>query len=74
MLEIKSTAGSSNLLRGTIKIIIQCKPASGGALAKFIFQPSTFFKKSGLIGYHGVVTVTELDFGPRVLLTTAAIE
>ena len=36
---------------------------------------STFnvFEKSWLMVYYGVVTVTEADFGPRVLLTTAAI-
>lgn len=27
-----------------------------------------------MMSYYGVVTVTELDFGPSVLLTTAAIE
>jgi hypothetical protein len=34
---------------------------------------STFFEKTWLISYRGVVTVTELDFGPRTVLTTAAI-
>ena len=55
------------------EIIIQSKTASDAAPTKFIFQPSTFFEKSWLMGYRGVVTVTQLDFGPRVLLTTAAI-
>jgi len=38
-----------------------------------LYQPSTFFQKSWLTFYCGVVTVTELDFGPRTVLTTAAI-
>jgi hypothetical protein len=46
--------------------------ASDVALTRFIFQSSTFFEEPRLKGY-GVVTVTELDFGPRTLLTTAAI-
>jgi len=55
------------------EIIIRCKTASDGAHTKFIFQLSTFFEKSWLMDYHGVVTVIEADFGPRTLLTTAAI-
>ena len=37
---------------------------------------STFnvLEKSWLMNYYGVVTVTELDFGPRTLLTTTATE
>jgi len=70
----KSTAGSSNLLTGTMKFIIRCNTASDVVPTKFIFQPSSFFEKSWLMSYCGVVTVTELDFGPRTLLTTAAIE
>lgn len=69
----KSTAESSNLLSGTNEIIIRSTTASDRAPTKFIFQLSTFFEKSVLMGYRCVVTVSEFDFGPRELLTTAAI-
>ena len=39
---------------------------------EYIFQRSTVFEKSRLIGYRGVLTVTGADFGPRTLLTTGA--
>ena len=68
----KNTAGSNKLLRGMIKSLFDAN-VSGGVHTKFLFQPSTFFEKSWLMDYRGVVTVIEADFGPRVLLTTAAI-
>ena len=68
----KNTAGSSKLLRGTIKYCSIQKTASAGVPTKFIFQPSTIFEKQWLMGYRGVVTVTATDFGPRTVLTTAA--
>lgn len=72
MLEIKVPLEVASSPR-YCEIIIRCKTASDGARTKFIFQPSTFFEESWLMGYRGVVTFTELDFGPRVPLTTAAI-
>jgi len=67
----KSTAGGNN--PRYYEMIIRCKTTSDGSPTKFIFQPSMFLEISWLMNYYGVVTVTELDFGPRVLFTTAAI-
>ena len=38
------------------------------------FSTFNVFEKSWLMNYYGVVTVTELDFGPRTLFTTTATE
>ena len=73
----KNTAGSSNLLRGTMKSLFDAKTAS--QTLHQLVRPrnyiSTFnvFEKSWLMSYRCVVTVTQLDFGPRLPLTTAAI-
>ena len=72
MMEIKVLVAVGSFPRYD-KIIMRCKTASDGTPASFIFQLSTFFEKSWLMDYRGVVTVSELDFGPRELLTTAAI-
>ncbi len=69
----KSTAGSSDLLSRTIKSLFDANCIRRCAHETYV---STFkvFEKSWLMGYCGVVTVTELDVGPRVLLTTGATE
>lgn len=71
-IENKSTAGSSNILRGTMKSLFDAK------LNEMVRPRNLYFNLERFMIivvdlYYGVVTVTQLDFGPRVLLTTAAI-
>jgi hypothetical protein len=67
----KNTSGKGQPSQRYFEIIIRYKTSSDDAHTKFKFLLSTFFEKQ-LSGYRGVVTVTETDFGPRTVLTTAA--
>ena len=69
----KNTAGSSILRRGTFNYY-SMQNCIRWCAHEIYFSTFNVFEKSWLMDYYGVVTVTELDFGPRTLLTTTATE